>query len=521
MRTTGIENAAQFLEAQGRKGDDSLAHVTTGETIVPEVVLNNNPQLKKELQEEFTAMGLPMDSFVVGSGIMSINPATGLQEAGILDEVKKGIKKLGPTIGAVVGGVFGGPAGAAAGAAIGSKTSADTDNLFRNVVLAYGGANIAQGAGVPGAFDSAKTAFSAAGGFSNPLTATGDFLGAMFNPANYTPMAGGQSGIGGFFQNIGSGAARNLRLGGNVALSDPSLGLSRAQQQAISQNMLTTGNTAFDAALEIGIKDMTILGNLGSVRPDLIGPGIFSSIGQSYAGLNPLEQFGLQTGFDIVTGIADEQGGYSSSNQMAPPAYFSSPLRTGGAIPNLTGVDPSQLQELGGIASIAPSSVTNVMSDVYAPTNAQLDRNDQLLEQLAGRLDQVEDPGLAALLSVTTPFPEFSLPTYAAEGGIVGTNRKMFEGAKGKKYPNKGLAALSKSAPDVVSKMGFAEGGAIFEGGGKVDGPGGEKEDLINAKLSDNEFVMTADAVRGAGNGSIERGAEKMYDLMDKFEKRA
>jgi hypothetical protein len=80
---------------------------------------------------------------------------------------------------------------------------------------------------------------------------------------------------------------------------------------------------------------------------------------------------------------------------------------------------------------------------------------------------------------------------------------------------------LSKSAPDVVSKMGFAEGGAIFEGGGKVDGPGGEKEDLINAKLSDNEFVMTADAVRGAGNGSIERGAEKMYDLMDKFEKRA
>ena len=51
MRTTGIENAAQFLEAQGRKGDDSLAHVTTGETIVPEAVLNNNPQLKKELQE--------------------------------------------------------------------------------------------------------------------------------------------------------------------------------------------------------------------------------------------------------------------------------------------------------------------------------------------------------------------------------------------------------------------------------------------------------------------------------------
>jgi hypothetical protein len=31
---------------------------------------------------------------------------------------------------------------------------------------------------------------------------------------------------------------------------------------------------------------------------------------------------------------------------------------------------------------------------------------------------------------------------------------------------------------------------------------------------------MTAKAVRGAGNGSIERGADKMYKLMDEFEER-
>jgi hypothetical protein len=47
-----------------------------------------------------------------------------------------------------------------------------------------------------------------------------------------------------------------------------------------------------------------------------------------------------------------------------------------------------------------------------------------------------------------------------------------------------------------------------------------EKADDVPAMLSKNEFVMTANAVRGAGNGSIEKGAQKMYDTMKKLEKR-
>jgi hypothetical protein len=38
--------------------------------------------------------------------------------------------------------------------------------------------------------------------------------------------------------------------------------------------------------------------------------------------------------------------------------------------------------------------------------------------------------------------------------------------------------------------------------------------------LAKNEFVMTADAVRGAGNGDIELGAQKMYDTMKNLERR-
>jgi len=45
-----------------------------------------------------------------------------------------------------------------------------------------------------------------------------------------------------------------------------------------------------------------------------------------------------------------------------------------------------------------------------------------------------------------------------------------------------------------------------------------EKADDIPAMLSNNEFVFTADAVRAAGGGSVEKGAQKMYDLMKSLE---
>ena len=47
-----------------------------------------------------------------------------------------------------------------------------------------------------------------------------------------------------------------------------------------------------------------------------------------------------------------------------------------------------------------------------------------------------------------------------------------------------------------------------------------EKADDVPAMLSKNEFVMTADAVRAAGGGSIQKGAQRMYDTMKRLESR-
>ena len=47
-----------------------------------------------------------------------------------------------------------------------------------------------------------------------------------------------------------------------------------------------------------------------------------------------------------------------------------------------------------------------------------------------------------------------------------------------------------------------------------------EKKDDVPARLSKNEFVFTADAVRAAGGGNVNTGAQRMYDTMKKLESR-
>ena len=54
--------------------------------------------------------------------------------------------------------------------------------------------------------------------------------------------------------------------------------------------------------------------------------------------------------------------------------------------------------------------------------------------------------------------------------------------------------------------------------GGFVPIGGEEKADDVPARLSRNEFVFTADAVRAAGGGDIDKGAEVMENVMENLE---
>jgi len=78
-------------------------------------------------------------------------------------------------------------------------------------------------------------------------------------------------------------------------------------------------------------------------------------------------------------------------------------------------------------------------------------------------------------------------------------------------------------------KSGMKDGGLMDLGGKEMDLRGGgfvpigkkERADDVPARLSKNEFVMTADAVRGAGGGDINKGAKRMYETMNSLEARA
>ena len=80
-----------------------------------------------------------------------------------------------------------------------------------------------------------------------------------------------------------------------------------------------------------------------------------------------------------------------------------------------------------------------------------------------------------------------------------------------------GIAGLDiRTNPQGVREIDYREKGGFVPPIGIK-----EKADDIPAMLSNNEFVFTADAVRGAGNGDVKEGAKKMYSMMKMYEGQA
>ena len=70
--------------------------------------------------------------------------------------------------------------------------------------------------------------------------------------------------------------------------------------------------------------------------------------------------------------------------------------------------------------------------------------------------------------------------------------------------------------------MTAADGGEVYprRNGGIMPDEGIPNEDSVRALLMPGEFVMTKDAVRGLGNGSVDRGIKNMYSVMRDLESR-
>ena len=101
-------------------------------------------------------------------------------------------------------------------------------------------------------------------------------------------------------------------------------------------------------------------------------------------------------------------------------------------------------------------------------------------------------------------------------------SRNEYEG-----YIEEGILSNNKSMGGIMNN--YNMGGSVLPQGMEMDYRGGgfipmgsaERADDVPARVSKNEFVMTADAVRAAGGGSINQGAKKMYEMMNNLEARA
>jgi len=154
------------------------------------------------------------------------------------------------------------------------------------------------------------------------------------------------------------------------------------------------------------------------------------------------------------------------------------------------------------------------------------------------------DPSKSGLRK-TIETGSYVLPMLPFKDG--GTPREMFAGGASKNRVAQLLQLLEgiddpmdrKMIQDEIDMLlgKFAEGGIadlpkvrMLEGGmpeidyrqsgGFVPMGKKEKADDVPAMLSKNEFVMTADAVKGMGDGSVEKGAQRMYDQMKQLENR-
>ena len=132
---------------------------------------------------------------------------------------------------------------------------------------------------------------------------------------------------------------------------------------------------------------------------------------------------------------------------------------------------------------------------------------------------EMEEMGLQPM-----SFSEFLAQARAgmADGGDVMSAEEYFK-EKGKQEKLNNMERMRREYEEYKYKKKYgprneAKDGGIMEkdmrGGGFIPEGSKEKADDVPARLSKNEFVMTADAVRAAGGGSVNKGAKRMYDLM-------
>jgi len=576
----GDEGIAQFpaltkkMAAMGREGDDVVAHLQTGEIVIPLALIEQDEALKEGIFQRLRDMGVEdPERYVVGSEANSINPNTGAAEfffkkifkkvAKVVKSVVKVIKKVAPIILPIalsftpLGPIFGSALGSGIGTLI--QGGSIKDALKSALIAGATGAVFSGFTGTSGGFlENIKTSLSdPIGRFSQTISGAQTSLSNVFGgEAARAANAGQQT----FFSDYIAPAAQGTptvstqgQAGDTSAVRTEAVS-SASPQQTSAVETLRASDTSIARLNNTGAPvEVTLASGAGQTIPSGGQIPAGATVNPTVAAYNPpsfvesIKEGNFSEAF-FPTGPTDAQV------QMARTAAYNDAYNAVSAMPGTTpaqaaqaglkamnattasSIGPGLLRTYGPMAAVGTGLAAAsgfFSSPEQEPVNiAARDENGNIItgedlidadpsKYLVGDLGSlVFDPNtgtyvprsvnpVAPISDLTIQAPTYSTYQVPTQYGLSGTSPYLQGSTPGGPF----------ARPYVTQA---AQGGAIFprRNGGIMPEEGIPGQDSVRAMLMPGEFVMTTDAVRGAGNGNLNNGIKNMYSVMRDLEAR-
>jgi hypothetical protein len=523
--------AAQHLASKGRGPDTELVHMTKGEI--------------RGLRQLAMAQG----------GDLSINPYTGLVEAGFLSKILPVVAMAAATYftagaatpmfatalqGTALAGSSGLLAGAASGALIGGLGAGlQGGNVGKGALFGGIGGAITGGMG---GYESAPNVFSGMGDTSNALAQSGAQAGNVAATTGSTLEAANQA--------VSQGAAGS----GGFTPTDPFLGsVPTTSSVPVDPAGVTPKAGTLDLVGEsYAVPRNPALGYAGTEQ-GIVNPSVMPQP----PGAAPTDSYYKGLGTDMMDtakkaailgapGILAQGYGMTPEQQRLPTGE-EEPSTLSRISPNFRAQEPAQpnpyytAQETDYVKrpyGYATGGITNSEFN-------QKDSDNPQTNYVGGGMPMYAGGGAIAFANrgIVQPLPRSS-------GADVGTytdtdpNTAKLDAYNAALYRlNKARAKAGIKQPAEIKKaavlgdveeaakggimQGHSDLGSYSDGGRMLKGPGDGMSDSIPgvigkkqpARLADGEFVVPADVVSHLGNGSTDAGARKLYSMMDKIRK--
>jgi hypothetical protein len=505
-----FEDVAKEMAAAGREGDDVIAHLETGELIIPKAFLDQNPDMKETIFAFLESQGVEdPQRYVVGTDANSINPETGVPEffgfikkafkkvvSGVKKVVKKVVKvvkKIAPVVLPIVGTMMFGPI---YGAAMGS-----------------GIATLINGGNVKDALKSALVSGVTGGvsaGVSGMMSGVG-FGQGIANAASFNNIKAGFGSIGNAFKGDFSGISAK-----NMGQGPASEGGTAFEQYAPTKTIpgslvpetspvpkLRPENLVLEETKKI--TDVTGNGTFGSNVKDAFTPGgkdFSTSMKDAFLPKGPTaSDFLAKEGLNPISASAEQLAGAKLMAKEAAPSLIAKYAPIAGATALAAGAAgafkvPDQ-EDPGLVQRNEDGSVTT---------------GTDLIEQDPGGY-LIGDIGTRRLNPNTGQYEDVASSAINNSPYTIPTNYRF-----NNPYTNGTLVSGPFQRPQMVA----ADGGEVYprRNGGIMPNEGIPNQDSVRAMLMPGEFVMTTDAVKGLGNGNMNRGIKNMYSVMRGLENR-